>query len=89
MQRAHRLRDVQHPAAQIKLGANVRAVRKARGLTQERLALESELHRAYVGAVERGEVNLSLGNIVQLARTLGVTSADLVAGTETAGPTSR
>ena len=75
---------VQHPLAQIKLGENLRAARKTRGLTQERLALETGLHRAYVGAVERGEINASLGTIVQLALHLNVTAASLVDGTEAA-----
>lgn len=72
---------MQHPAAQRRFGDNLRHARKHAGLTQERLGLESGLHRAYVGAAERGEINLSLGNIVQLARTLGIDPTQLVAGT--------
>jgi len=53
-------------------------------VSQERLAEQANLHRTYVGAVERGERNISLLNIQRLARALGVTMADLVSATERA-----
>jgi transcriptional regulator with XRE-family HTH domain len=53
-------------------GAAVRKLRKAKGLSQETLALESELDRAYVGAIERGQKNPSLLTIGVLAQTMGV-----------------
>ena len=46
--------------------------RKAKGWSQERLALESGLARSYVGGIERGQRNIALLNIVKLAETLGV-----------------
>lgn len=45
------------------LGANVRALRIERKLTQEQLADLCDLHRTYVGAIERGDRNVSLKNI--------------------------
>ena len=58
-------------------GKTVRELRKARGLTQEDLAEMAHLHRNYVSDVERGTRNISLLNILQLARALGVKPAKL------------
>jgi len=41
------------------LGERIRAARKAKGLSQEDLALEADIDRSYIGGVERGERNMS------------------------------
>jgi transcriptional regulator with XRE-family HTH domain len=53
-------------------GRTIRSIRQKAGYSQEKLAELSSLHRTYVGAVERGERNVSLLNIVALAQALDV-----------------
>lgn len=63
-------------------GEQVRKLRKARGLSQEELAELAELHRNYIGGIERGERNVALLNIVRLAKALGVSLSELLEGIE-------
>lgn len=61
-----------------KFGAKVRQIREAKGLSQEKFADLAELHRTYIGSVERGERNISLINIEKIAKALGVKITDLL-----------
>jgi transcriptional regulator with XRE-family HTH domain len=54
------------------IGSNIRRYRRALGLSQEKLAELAGLHRTYVGAVERGERNISVKNIEKIAKVLGI-----------------
>jgi transcriptional regulator with XRE-family HTH domain len=56
----------------------MRAIRVARGLSQEALAELANLHRTYVGSIERRERNVSLDNVEKLALALGVDICDLL-----------
>lgn len=58
-------------------GDKVRSIRKMKGLSQEELADKADLDRSYLGAVERGEHNVSLKNILKIAEALAVESAEL------------
>ena len=62
----------------ILFGKRVRELRTERGISQERLAELSRLHRNYIGGVERGERNIGLLNIVGLAHALRVRPAILL-----------
>jgi len=59
-------------------GESVRAARRDARLSQEELAHRSGLHRTYIGAVERGERNISLASAWALADTLGRPLPDLL-----------
>jgi transcriptional regulator with XRE-family HTH domain len=62
-----------------KFGARVRQLRTEQGWSQEGFADKCGLHRTYVGAIERGEQNISLMNIAKIATTLRVSLATLFA----------
>lgn len=68
------------PGSAKQLGDNVRSARHRLGISQEELAYRAELHRTYVGAIERGERNVSLENIIKLARALETTASKLMEG---------
>ena len=53
-------------------GENIRRLRKAQGWTQEELGERANLHRTYVGLIERGEKSISLVNAKRIADVLGV-----------------
>lgn len=55
---------------------NIRRLRLAKGISQEALADLAGLHRTYVGAVERGERNITLINANRIAEALGVRLSD-------------
>jgi len=61
-----------------RFGDGVRKHRKRNGLSQESLAFEAGLDRTYIGGVERGERNISLLNIIKLAKALGVNPGRLL-----------
>jgi len=70
-------RDSVHNPGRAAFGARVRALRLARGLSQERLAELAGLHRTYVSSLERGQRNVGLDNILDLAAALDVPAANL------------
>lgn len=52
-------------------GQRVRHFRKLKGISQEELANSCDLHRTYIGSVERGERNITLLNAEKIAKALG------------------
>lgn len=63
---------------QTRLGRVIRQLREAAGYSQEGFADEVGVHRTYMGAVERGEVNISLRNLVRIAEALGLRVSELI-----------
>ncbi len=61
-----------------RVGFNIRKIREDKGLSQEKLAALSDLHRAYVGQIERGEKNIGLKNLEKIALALGIDTKDLL-----------
>ena len=61
------------------LGDNIRYMRLLRRWSQEALGLEAGLHRTLIGAIERAEVNTSLGTAEKIAQAFGLSVAKLLA----------
>jgi len=61
-----------------KVGAKIRKYRLAKGLSQEQLAFEADLHRAYIGQIERGEKNIGVQNLDKIAKTFKISPAKLL-----------
>lgn len=61
-------------------GKRVREFRSKLQISQEELADRSNLHRTYIGGIERGERNITLLNLFELAKALDVTPQALLEG---------
>lgn len=61
----------------IKFGNRVRELRKLKNLSQEELAFRADVHRTYIGMIERAEKNITLLNIEKIASALEVCINDL------------
>lgn len=55
-----------------KVGKNIRQIRREKDISQEKLALEAELNRAYVGYIERGERHPSIETVYKIALALDI-----------------
>lgn len=67
------------------LGANVRRLRKAAGLSQEDLAAQVGVDMRYLGGIERGQENPSLAVLEQIAKALRVSVSALLSESSKAG----
>ncbi len=66
------------PSTLIKFGHAVRDERKKAGLSQEKLAELADVHRTYIGMIERAEKNVTLLNIKKIAKGLGVPISQII-----------
>ena len=55
-----------------RVGKRIKEIRQAKGFTQEQLALEANLNRAYIGYIERGERRPSLLTLFKIAKALSI-----------------
>jgi transcriptional regulator with XRE-family HTH domain len=60
------------------LGAAVRELRARRGWSQEHLGFRADLHRNYIGGIERGELNITFRVLLKLARGLRIPLSELI-----------
>ncbi len=67
-------KELRKPSKQITetLAANLIAFRREKQISQEELAERCNLHRTYIGSVERGERNVTLSTLEVLAQAVGV-----------------
>ncbi len=65
-----------------RFGSLVRELRAQRGLSQEEFALLCDLHRTYVGSIERGEKTVTIETAQKLADALGVPLSEMFARLE-------
>lgn len=68
---------VERQPALVALGETIRTVRRQKGFSQEGFAYSAGLDRAYYGAIERGERNVSALNLMRIAAALQVEVGDL------------
>lgn len=61
-----------------KVGLNIRKYREKKGWSQEQLAFEADLHRAYIGQIERGEKNIGIRNLDIIAKALNINVSELL-----------
>lgn len=60
-----------------RFGQTIQKYRKERNISQEKLAELANLHRTYIGMIERGEKNITFLNIYKISKALNITLAEL------------
>ncbi len=75
-------KQTQKSSAQLLFASNMKRIRLEKKLTQENVAEGASLHPNYISSVERGERNISIGNIERISYALGVPMTELLAEPE-------
>ena len=70
---------MKRPASNKKLGLAIRKERNKLGLSQEKFAEKAGFHRTYIGHVERGEKNITVGGLIKIGKALGISASKLLA----------
>ncbi len=55
-----------------KFGLKLKEIRKEKGVSQEKLALETGFELSQIGRIERGEINTSISHVAAIAKVLKV-----------------
>ena len=63
---------------ELRVATNIRKYRTLKKWSQEQLALAADLHRAYIGQIERGEKSIGVKNLEIIAKALGVNTTALI-----------
>ena len=61
-----------------RFGEKIRSVRTAKGISQDKLAIKSQIDRSYIGRIDRGEVNITMDKLYILAAALECTPEELL-----------
>jgi transcriptional regulator with XRE-family HTH domain len=61
-----------------RFGEKIRSVRTAKGISQDKLAVKSQIDRSYIGRIDRGEVNITIDKLYLLAEALECEPQDLL-----------
>ncbi|GJM34168.1 MAG: hypothetical protein DHS20C18_31690 [Saprospiraceae bacterium] len=64
----------------LRVGGTIRYHRRQQGLSQDTFARKAEINRSYFAAIERGERNVAVLNLIKIAKALGVEVSELLAG---------
>ena len=70
--------SIPRPIYRRKLGDAIRRRRKTRKLSQEKLAEHADVHRNYIGLIERGEQNITIESLVKVTKALKCKVTDVV-----------
>ena len=71
------------------VGKVVRDLRKKRGWSQIELAERTGMHRAHIGAIERGEKDIRMRTLCKLSRIFEITLSSLLKGTDDLTPSRK
>jgi transcriptional regulator with XRE-family HTH domain len=74
---AFKFYDMKKMEILVAFGNKIRELRKQKGISQEELSYLADLHRTYIGMIERAEKNLTLTNIEKIAKALNVEIKEL------------
>lgn len=63
-----------------RLGARIQKLRLEKGLSQEELAFEADLHRTYISHIERGSRNITVAGLCKVAKGLKISPSAILEG---------
>ncbi len=58
------------------IGYRIRAIRNNKGISQEKLALDSNLDRTYINSIENGKRNITIDSLTKITNALNISLKD-------------